>query len=440
MSKRSLFRKAIGFFFMVIPFTSTAQFQINAQLRTRAEFRDGQGAPLPKEANAAGFISQRTRLNVLFSSARTKTYLSLQDVRVWGQDVSTINRTTVQELNGMLLHEAWADLLLSDTAAKLQRLNIKIGRQELVYDDQRLIGNLDWLQQGRRHDAALLKFENTNWKIHLAAAFNQNKENQSGTVYNNIPPGNYTAGTNGSQMYKSMQFFYAARKFNRASLSYLFFADQFGMYNMQTVNNALTKQFVPGTWNRFTTGFYYSAEKSAYSMNASSYYQFGKNYAGDVTNAYLLSFYAARTSNKWVTGIGVDFTSKNFDPLYGTPHKFWGAMDYFYAGNGFGKGGLVDYYARIKLKTSQKMVLTADAHHFTSASSIINESSRNFGEEIDLIAAYQVTPELSMEAGVAHFFPTTLLTSPTVKNVANTKQGANWAYIMINIKPQFIFK
>src|SRR3712207_7983172 len=27
----------------------------------------------------------------------------------------------------------------------------KIGRQELLYDDSRLLGNLDWLQQARRH-------------------------------------------------------------------------------------------------------------------------------------------------------------------------------------------------------------------------------------------------------------------------------------------------
>ncbi|MBA4168549.1 MAG: hypothetical protein H0X41_13570, partial [Chitinophagaceae bacterium] len=94
---------------------SFAQFSLNAQLRTRTELRDGQGAPLSKGLKPALFTSQRTRLNALYNSYRLKFGLSLQDVRVWGQDVSTINRFTTPENNGLLLHEAWAEILLTDT-------------------------------------------------------------------------------------------------------------------------------------------------------------------------------------------------------------------------------------------------------------------------------------------------------------------------------------
>src|SRR5205085_6831943 len=157
---------------------------------------------------------------------RLKFNVTAQDVRVWGQDVSTINRTTTQDLNGLMLHEAWAEIRLNDTAFKTKNLSLKIGRQELVYDDQRLLGNLDWLQQGRRHDAAVLKYENGGWMLHLAAAFNQNKENASGTIYNSTPAGNYTSSTNGGTMYKSMQFLYAGRKLKNGNASFLFFTDQ----------------------------------------------------------------------------------------------------------------------------------------------------------------------------------------------------------------------
>src|SRR5438045_585973 len=118
--------------------------------------------------------------------------VTLQDVRIWGQDVSTISRTTTADNNGFLLHEAWAEIGLTDSTIKSKNITLKIGRQELVYDDQRLLGNLDWLQQGRRHDAAVLKFENKNWMIHSGYAFNQNKENATGTSYSSTPPGNYT--------------------------------------------------------------------------------------------------------------------------------------------------------------------------------------------------------------------------------------------------------
>ena len=78
---------------------------------------------------------------------RLKFGLTLQDVRVWGQDVSTINRTTTANNNGLMLHEAWAEILLTDTTLKNKAFSLKIGRQELAYDDQRLLGNLDWLHR-----------------------------------------------------------------------------------------------------------------------------------------------------------------------------------------------------------------------------------------------------------------------------------------------------
>src|SRR5260370_5819833 len=81
-----------------------AQLTLSGQLRTRTELRDGQGAPLSKGSAGAFFTSQRTRLNALFSTYRLKFGVSLQDVRVWGQDVSTINRSTTANNNDLLLH------------------------------------------------------------------------------------------------------------------------------------------------------------------------------------------------------------------------------------------------------------------------------------------------------------------------------------------------
>src|SRR3954462_5042725 len=101
---------------------TNAQLSIGAQLRTRTELRDGQGSPLPKGAPAAFFTSQRTRLNVGYNMYRLKFGVTLQDVRVWGQDVSTINRTTTPDNNGVMLHEAWAEILLTDTTIKNKAL------------------------------------------------------------------------------------------------------------------------------------------------------------------------------------------------------------------------------------------------------------------------------------------------------------------------------
>ncbi|HWB27527.1 MAG TPA: alginate export family protein [Chitinophagaceae bacterium] len=426
-----------------------AQLTVTAQLRTRTELRDGQGAPLPSGSNPAFFTSQRTRLSLLYSMYRLKFGLAAQDVRVWGQDVSTINRTTTQDLNGLMLHEAWVELLLSDTTVKNKAFSLKIGRQELVYDDQRLIGNLDWLQQARRHDAILFKYETPLWVLHLAAAFNQNKENASGTIYSTVPPGNYSASTNGGAMYKSMQFFYAGRKLKNGTVSFLFFTDQFSQYRADSTN---TKTYKSGTWARAATGFYINNTFGKATVTGAAYYQFGKTATGQNVAAALLSgSLQYGVSKKFSVGPGIDYTtggasgttSNTFDPLYGTPHKFWGLMDYYYAAGAFGKSGLTDYYIKARYKASDRFWLTTELHQFSSAERVVNTTdppgtNKSFGQEVDIVASYSLTRQIMFEGGYSHYFSTALLTSPTVKNVTHAKSGANWAYISLNIKPELL--
>lgn len=424
-----------------------AQLSISAQLRTRTEFRDGQGAPIPKGTKPAIFTSQRSRLLFRYSMYRLKFGVTVQDVRVWGQDVSTINRTTTQDLNAFMLHEAWAEIVLTDTSSKKKSLKLKIGRQELVYDDQRLLGNLDWLQQGRRHDAALLKYETQNWMFHIGAAFNQNKENASGTIYNSTPPGNYAATTNGGSMYKSLQFLYAGKKLNKGNASFLFLTDQFSKFHADTALQS-EKIFETGTWSRATTGLYFNNSFNKLTFTASAYYQFGKNASGQNLTAGLVSGAAQYSfTKKFNAGAGIDYysggnkgtTSHAFDPLYGTPHKFAGLMDYYYAANPFGKNGLVDYYVKARYKPCLQFLLAADLHQFNSAAKL-SGYTKNLGQEFDITGSYSLTKQISFEAGYAHYFITSLLTSASVKNVANSKPSANWAYLMINVNPEVLSK
>ncbi len=168
----------LGLLLGLLPAQLRAQFTLSGQIRTRTELRDGFGSPLNENQDPALFTSQRTRLNVGYEGYRTKFFVAMQDVRVWGQDASTNNRVTNADLNGLMLHEAWAEIGLLDTAITKTgtHLSLKIGRQELLYDDSRLLGNLDWLQQARRHDAAVLKYEQNGFMAHLGAAYNQNRE------------------------------------------------------------------------------------------------------------------------------------------------------------------------------------------------------------------------------------------------------------------------
>ncbi|RYY14223.1 MAG: hypothetical protein EOO04_30560, partial [Chitinophagaceae bacterium] len=347
-----LFCSLVMICFLSLCIHGNAQFSLSGQLRARAEFRNGQGAPIPRDADPAIFISQRSRLNLEFNTYRLKFGLSVQDVRVWGQDVSTINRTTTQNNNGFMLHEAWAQIGITDTTNKKENLTVKLGRQELILDDHRLIGNLDWLQQARHHDAILFKYIRQKLTAQAGAAFNQNKENSIGSIYTAVSPGNYAMNSNGGTMYKSFEFLHLSRKLKAGSVSVLFFSDQFNRYRLDSAGNKLWSK---GAWSRFTTGIYFTNTINRISLTGAGYYQGGSTADNQKLSAVLLSaniIYNA--GKKFSAGPGFDYTSGGksatkshaFDPLYGTPHKFWGLMDYFYAANTFGNKGLQDFYIK----------------------------------------------------------------------------------------------
>ncbi len=430
-----------------------AQLVATGQIRERTEAKEGQGTLITNGAKGALFTSQRTRLNVGFTGYRFKVYASLQDVRVWGEDASTINRTTTEANNGLMFHEAWGEIILNDTISKIQNLSIKAGRQEISYDDQKVLGSLDWLQQGRNHDAIILKFANKGWIADIGAAFNQNytagKEPSSGTIYNGLPATTtYTAGTNGIQHeYKSFQYLYLGRKFFFGDLSFLFFKDDFSKFT----GTATAPTFTQGVNSRTTTGFYYNVMPTRkLNLNGSVYYQGGHDKLGKEISAKLASITATyQVNRKLFIGPGVDFLSGNdgtvtasqnnrFDPLYGTPHKFWGSMDYFYAASPFGSQGLLDYYFKTKYNASDKLALLIDIHGFESANKLPANITKYLGTEFDFTAKYNFTKLINIEAGYSLMNATKTMASAAVKNVANPKLTAQWAYLALKISPNFL--
>lgn len=445
----------------------SAQLTLTGQLRTRTELRAGQGT-LQQKGDVPGLLtSQRTRFNVGYGGARYKVYSSVQDVRVWGQDASSINRYTTEANNGIMFHEAWGEILLTDTSSWIKNVTLKIGRQEIGYDDARLLGNLDWLQQARRHDAAVLKFSNKGWTVDAGVAYNQNKELAANNIYNGVPgsasvngssvsSAAYPAGTNGiGAMYKSMQYLYVSGKFGFGKSSFLFFRDNFNKYAKPS------KTPVRGEWDRITTGFFLNANVSQkILLTGSVYYQGGSDKNGAKLSAGMASLLASCTlSNKVLTGLGIDYLSGNdgtkvlkanstnnrFDPLYGTPHKFYGYMDYFYVANGFGEGGLVDYYFKSKVTIKDNFFFTLDVHGFTAANNLSDGKGGALdpylGTEIDLVFNYNLTKQIKFESGYSTMFAGSSMASKSVKGVGgNPNPNAHWVYIMIAIQPDFLGK
>jgi Alginate export len=473
---------------------SQAQLTLSAQIRPRAEYRNGLGSLVPKDivagnndTSAAAFISQRSRLSLLYKFEKVSMGLSIQDIRVWGQDASTINSADGAKLG---IHEAWAEVILSDSMG----LSFKAGRQELLYDDSRLLGNLDWLQQGRRHDAAVFKINKKGWQVDLGLAYNQSTDafNTFNTFYTagNTPqyltvagdavtipagfvPTNGLGGaptltanpsTNGgNQMYKTMQYLYAAKTFGKAKISALIFKDDFGKFRLDSVSQGTAKVYgrrydVSGTNSRVTAGGMAVGTVKKFNYSIGGYFQTGKDRDGKDLSAYNLTAYGAYTKGKMTIGLGYELLSGDapttptteshrFDPLYGTPHKFWGLMDYWYVGTGSPAAGLSNPYLRLKYAASPKFTATLDVHQFGLANDYANKVvdatgntmlDRNMGYETDLILNYNMSKSVAFEFGYCMMLGNNSLEVIKRNTIGKAEQTAVWSYLMITFKPELL--
>lgn len=489
--------------------SAIAQLSLTGQLRTRGELRDGYGTLETIGSKSAAFIGQRTRLTFNYRSSKIVFQTSIQDVRLWGQDASTITPADGAKL---AIHEAWAELILSnkkDTAFKFSPFDyfaIKIGRQELAYDDERLLGASDWLTQARRHDAVVFKLLQQGWQVDLGVAFNQNTDavNYNGTYYTpaNVPatvkdskgnvmntPAGYIplinaagiSAKNGApvflnppgsnalnQNYKALQYLYAAKKFGKTKISGLFLADQFGKYILDSVKNTsgtdvgylYGKHFnQPGVNTRITTGILINpvfGNKNEWAFNGGYYYQGGHDKDGLELNAYTYTLALSYKPARFNYTAGLDVLSGNnalststvnhrFDPLYGTPHKFWGYMDYFYAVSGSPLGGLSDPYLKIKYTSANNRLTTELAGHYFSLADNqkdINGAAiaKHLGTEFDLTAGYKLNKFTNIDVGVSYMAATSSM--EYAKNITPSTASLKpvWAFLQINIKPEFLNK
>ena len=158
-----------------------AQVKISAELRPRTEYNHGVKTPALEEQEASIITDQRTRLNFDFKNRSFAFGAVVQDVRMWGEE----NQLTTNGNNVLYFHQAWAEWFISN------QFSLKTGRQELAYDDHRILGNSDWMQQARSHDLALIKYSGK-FNVHLGIAYNNQDLNSR--IYT------------GPDAYKYMQF------------------------------------------------------------------------------------------------------------------------------------------------------------------------------------------------------------------------------------------
>ena len=413
-------------------FAQENEFDMSLQLRPRTEYRNGAYRPLQIGEEPAILTHNRTRLTMNYSNGdKLKMRVSLQNINIWGQanQVQPLDATN----NNIGLFEAYADIKLSEN------MRTKIGRQMIALDDDRIFGTFDWHPAGRSHDALNISWKKQNTEVQTYFAFNQNY-NTIGNVNN--PAGQYFSPEN-AQPYQHLQMIYA--KYNFTPKHYLsVLANNIGFKDFKTDNK---------TYNMQTIGANYFGNGNLWNVGLSAYYQFGETNVGRKTSATLLSAVVDYKINKpSKIGLGIDYLSGDntnkptqeatniFNPLYGTHHKFYGIMDYFYTGNPHGNVGLLDSYVRYSSVINPKLSISAVGHFFNSGAKIYqnNQKKSNYlGSELDLSFNYNIMNNISLTGGYSNFFNTESLRY--LKKTPNARGNQDWVWISLNINPQ-IFK
>jgi hypothetical protein len=429
-----------GIFFFLIGgniFGQNQSFTIGGDIRPRTEYRHGYKALSDSAQKPAFFIDQRTRLYIGFNYRIIDVKLVLQDVRTWGSQ----SQLVTADGNMTSIHEGWGRVYFH------KKFSMKLGRQEISYDDHRIFGNVGWAQQARSHDAILLIYQDSLMKIDAGFAYNQNGPALKGTIYT-VP-----------KSYKTFQYLWAHRKFGPVTAGFLFLNN--GEQVMDATNNIYTDSTGYGrTHYSQTVGLRSGIKKGGFAANISGYYQGGRgndtlNKEGTIISAYYLGADINYTfAKKYTISAGTEILSGNstvidstnsnllirnnaFNPLYGTNHKFNGYMDYFYVGNHAGSVGLIDIFLKFKAKF-KKGFAGFNAHVFMSYSPLADPAdntksmSSYLGTEVDFYGGFKINKWADVKLGYSQMFG-----SSGMEAIRGGKKTAisNWAWLMITVNP-----
>ncbi len=399
----------------------TAQtFDLSAEVRPRYENKHGYRSLIGTDVDGSNFISQRTRLNFGFKNEKLKLYVSTQNTRVWGDIGTLAAQDNIGVGIGTTLHEAWVETILS------KKVSLKLGRQEIVYDDHRIFGSVGWAQQARSHDAFIFKY-NLNDKNRLDVGFALNADSQAETdnLYSN------TAG------YKAFQYAWYHGNFDKFGLSFLLLNTGI---EYEDIDLDQTVDYTQTIGPRVT----YKSGK--FNANAAAYFQTGKTLNTDVSTSYFAGNLGYKVNDNFNVGVGMEHLSgkdqddvsrdvKSFAPLFGTNHKFNGWMDYFYVGNHGGSVGLNDISATIAYK-KDKFTAKIIPHFFSAAADVydgLTKMDANLGTEIDFTLGYKIAKDIILSAGYSQMFATDTM---EILKGGDKDENNSWSWIQFTFKPK----
>ena len=329
------------------------------------------------------YVTQRARMSLQAQYATGMTVkVTAQDVRIWGEEPDP----TAYVGKGVDFYEAYVGIPLGHEAT------LTLGRQGLSWDNERLIGKLDWAQRGRAFDALRLDHKHGALDIQAFAAHlgNDSAQQDADGHVTNLPGSEKVLA--GAHLGWSV-----SPKLKAAAVYVYRSAEAIGE-------------------DRHTAGLFATGQAGPLTLTGEGYAQLG-----DLAHNSISAWMAAgrvtyKSTLPGALGVGLfgealsgDRTKEGaFDTLYGTNHKFYGEMDFFLdIPKHTALHGLVDAGASLSALPSPWLTCNLDWHLMRTYRAHVTPSSTSseLGQEIDVKATAAIHKNLSVQALFGVFLP-----------------------------------
>jgi len=397
-----------------------AQFSLTGEIRPRTEMYGGNNSRLINSGEDVGFATQqRSRLYFNYQdSTGLKIVFSPQLIHFWGQmpqayDLLGDGAPGAPESN-FSVFEAYAQYAVSDA------WTVKVGRQAISYGDQRWFGALGWAASGRAHDAFVNKFKLGDLSADVGIAFNRTKHYQG---VDSLAIQNIRAG------YKNMQYLWLTYPVGD-------FKIQGMVTNVQRASTNTSTEL--DLASRTTFGLLPSYATGDFAINASAYWQ-----TADGLSSSLYAFDLTYKGLGLPVTLGADMVSgddltttdsETWQQPFGTNHKFYGFMDFFYVGE-TPSFGLNDIYAKAVVKMGGSSKLIIMPHIFTTNQDIANDEGGYLGTELDLVYNLNVSKGFNFKLGYSTLFADSLFEE---FKGGSSDEFNHWAWLQLTFKPKFL--
>lgn len=398
MNKHSLYLA----FVLLLTFPSPTQAEelswvVSGQYRPRFEVNN---RTLQSGTEEDVVVSHRARIGLTLAYGSWLVQFQPQDVRQWGTEASTL-----AAIGGNIdFHQAYVQGKFLEN-----QLFIKVGRQELIYDDQRLIGAVDWAQQGRAFDGGLFRFESKGIRL-TADVF---------AAYL-IEGGDKDRGLYG---------LHADYSLTEISFSVL-----------STFEYDSTNDYI-----RSTSGVRMSGTPMGFIFDIAGYGQFGFFDTAGVQTDMQAWLFAARVGyefnafGKLTVGADVlsgdddltDTTVNAFDTLYATNHKWYGHMDYFLnIPVHTAQLGLIDLTAAYQVAFLDNFVAGLVGHWFATQVQT-TAGNQNLGIEVDASIAYKFNKFIKLVGGYSVYIADEAMVD--IGRAGATSDTGHWAWLQTDV-------